>query len=346
MRETPYIKDVLDQPQALRFCLENTKNITAILASIPGFDTYKRIILTGMGASLYALYPAYLELVRLGGSIFWIPASELLFDVYELITKETLIVVVSQSGKSAEVIALFDRIKQDGTKPVVLAFSNDIGSPLALNADALVPLNAGSENTVSAKTYMNSLALTGLMARTKSSGGPEKFIEDCYSFSQTLEKYFSTWEARVDTLKATIGLPKKMYLTGRGTSLSAALNGALITKEASKYAPCGSSPADFRHGPFELVDKDFTAIVFAGYGKHLELNINIAKDVIAYGGKCFMVSSEPVTDIPHIQMPTCAQSTIPLAEIASVQLLTIALAELNGFLPGEFRNSGKVTTIL
>ncbi len=346
MRETPYIRDILDQPQALRTTLERNSSLTEVLSTIPSFTTYERIILTGMGASLYAQYPAYLELVSLGGAVFWIPASELLFDVYELITDKTLLIVVSQSGKSAEVVALLDRMKADGKKPKILGMTNNGESPLGLKADARILLHAGPENTVSAKTYMNTIALMGLLARTVSSNNPLQFHEDCILASGNLEKYFSAWQDEVDMLKSTVGLPRKLYLTGRGPSLSAALNGALISKEASKYAPYGSSPADFRHGPFELVDKDFVAIIFAGYGKHLELNINIARDVMAFGGHCFMVSPQAPRDIPSLYMPACNNSTLPLAEIAVVQMLTIALAELNGYIPGEFRNSGKITTSL
>lgn len=348
MAKAPYIENILEQPEALRKvtrALRSERKVDALAAKLKAGD-FDRIILSGMGASYYAFYPTYLELAKLGIPIVWAESSELLYGLRGLIGPKSLLVLASQSGESAEIVALLDELAKGKGRPAVLGITNAEGGSLARKSDEFLLIEAGPEHTVSTKTYVNTLAVSGFMARALSGKPTSAFLDECWAAADSLEAYLGGWEQRSADLKNKIGLPKRLYYVGRGDSLAAVMNGALITKESTKYAPQGSSASQFRHGPFELVDGDLTVIVFAGSGPERELNLRLAEDVVRFGGRSFLLTEQTSSLIPRIEIPSGPDSVRPIYEIAAVQLLTIAIAELNGFVPGAFRNSGKVTVIL
>jgi glucosamine--fructose-6-phosphate aminotransferase (isomerizing) len=346
MKVTPYIKDILEQPAALKRAVEAVSRMEKIFKHFPDIREFDNIIFTGMGASLNALYPSYLDVGSAGLPALWISTAELLFDQPGRISNNSLIIMASQSGRSAETLGLLEHLKRKNINPRLIGITNDQASPLAIEARYLIELQAGEENTVSTKTYMNTLYLAGYLAIRLQGKKSSTWIEEGAKAAELMEDYLQTWETRVDELKSIVGLPRVLYFVGRGSSLATALNGALITKEASKYAPHGSSAADFRHGPFELIDGNLTTLIFAGHGEALILNRRMAEDILSYGGHSFLVSGERQDRVPVIGIPRGSVSMIPLFEIALVQLLTLALSELNGHVPGEFRHSGKITSVL
>lgn len=348
MNTSPYIENILEQPEALRkvaASLRSERQFDAFAARIEAGD-FDRIVLSGMGSSCFAFYPAYQRLASLGLPVVWAEASELLYGLRPLVTSRSLLILASQSGESAEIVALLDSIDKEAKRPAVIGITNAEGGSLAKRSDAAILLQAGSEHTVSTKTYLNTLAVLGFgsraLARQESSG----ILDDYQLAADRLEGYLASWEKRVDELKNKVGMPKKLYYVGRGDSLAAVMTGALITKESTKYAPQGSSSAQFRHGPFELVDGELTVIVFAGLGPERDLNLRLAEDVVRYGGRSFLLTAEASSLVPRIEIPAGPANALPLYEMVAVQLLTIAIARLNGFEPGAFRNLGKVTVTL
>ena len=103
--EGAYLRDILEQPRALEDTvagLNNPKALRAIAAKLQrgGFRT---LVLTGMGSSFHALHPSNLELINHGFIAMMVETSELVHYKRRLFDPKTLIIVVSQSGKSAEV---------------------------------------------------------------------------------------------------------------------------------------------------------------------------------------------------------------------------------------------------
>src|SRR5512143_1233468 len=131
MTDIPYILDILSQPASLREALKrfDASPLTPLASAIREND-FDRILLTGMGASLNAAYPAWLALANAGLPALWVDTAELIHHARGLITPHTLLWVFSQSGRSAEIISAidFERISRPA---VLLATVNDLGSPLA-----------------------------------------------------------------------------------------------------------------------------------------------------------------------------------------------------------------------
>src|SRR6202034_3174578 len=123
----PYIADIRSQPEALQRLLDQglPAEAVALLRRLPRFG---RVIMTGMGASLHALYPGFLALAAAGVPVWCIEAAELLSDAGGLVTADSLLWVTSQSGRSAEIAPLLARSPRP---QAILGVTNDMPGPLA-----------------------------------------------------------------------------------------------------------------------------------------------------------------------------------------------------------------------
>jgi glucosamine--fructose-6-phosphate aminotransferase (isomerizing) len=203
-------------------------------------------------------------------------------------------------------------------------------------ADICVPIHAGEEATVSTKTYINMLAVN-LLAAIQLGGGDahevRSAIQEMRAAAGAMELYLVDWEARLHELGSLLGDFDQLFLIGRGASMSAVWNGSLISKEA----------ADFRHGPLELVDRGFAALILAGSDQTSALNRELAREIISYGGKAIWVNSSPDSEIPTIVLPPVGDLARPLVEILPMQMLTLAMANRKNIEAGKFRHVSKVT---
>jgi len=125
--------------------------------------------------------------------------------------------------------------------------------------------------------------------------------------------------------------------------MSAVWNGSLTNKEAAKSAFEGMHAADFRHGPLEIVSEGVAALVFAGANQRSALNWELAREIIASGGKAILLDSIPDPEIPTILFPQTSELTRPLAEILPMQMLTLAMANRKNIEAGKFRHVSKIT---
>lgn len=339
----PYIQDILTQPAALRLALSNfsVENLRRVQEGLDQ-NEFDRILITGMGASYNAAYPAYLYLTSLSIPVMLVNAAELLHYSSGLIGRRSLLWLNSQSGRSIEVVRLLE--KTQATPPAcTLASVNDIESPLAVAADACLPIYAGVEATVSTRTYLNMLA-TNLLAAVVLCGGDLQAAQGkLAAAADAIQEYLSGWQAALGELDTKLGPVKNLIFLGRGASLAAVWNGSLINKEAAKCTFEGMNSADFRHGPLELAAPDLTVLVFAGAQKTAGLNRELALEVIRLGGRALWIGQEPDPDLPALRLPAVDELALPLVEILPLQMLTILMAQRNGLEAGKFRHVSKIT---
>jgi len=345
--ENPYVQDILSQPDSLRGALTQF-NETPLrpLADAIQRGYFDRILLTGMGASLYAAYPAWLTLARAGLPAIWVDTSELIHHTPELITSRTLYWLFSQSGRSAEIVSALDfsLLPRPGA---LLATVNDLESPLAKAIEAfdgfsaLIPVNAATEKTVSTRTYINSLAVGQLATLALAGEDVAPTRRAMQETTTAMQTYLQGWEAHLHKIGELLGFPKRLVLLGRGPSLAAAYTGSLILGEAAKYSAVSFQAGEFRHGPLELAGSELSALIFAGPPETRELNARLLKDLRGYQTNAFWIG--PDTQKWQIEMPDVPAIGIPLAEILPVQLLSVHLAQQIGVEPGHFFRSGKVT---
>jgi glutamine---fructose-6-phosphate transaminase (isomerizing) len=337
----PYLADILAQPTAIRDALagfeaSRLKDAAERLC----MGKLDRVVIAGMGTSLSGSLPAWQTLVDSGIAAWCLDASELLHTSPALITPRTLLWLVSQSGRSAEILALLE----SGCRPgYVLVTANDETSPAARKADSWIPMSAGIESTVATKTYLNTLVINRLAALALAGKTAEEAVRQATAASEAAAAYLSRWEYHVDELGGRIPAVGKLVVTGRGISLASAETAGLILKESAKVAAQGLSSAQFRHGPLELADPTLTLLVFEGEGAAIPLNRKLVRDAAAYGAQAFLVTSGEGEGQPTIECPSAEGIGLPIAEILPIQMLSMVLARRNGFEPGAFRHSGKIT---
>src|SRR5579859_4515418 len=162
------LDEIRSQPQILHGLLEASTTALADLrpwANKLEDQQIRRVVFTGMGSSFFAAYPAVIYLLQQGIDALVVESSELLYDYRPLLDKNTLLVAVSQSGRSVEVAKLLEAI---GKQQPVIGVTNDPESPLARQSDVQVYMHAGPELTVSTKTYTCTLAVLHMLARVLS----------------------------------------------------------------------------------------------------------------------------------------------------------------------------------
>ena len=223
----------------------------------------------------------------------------------------------------------------------MIATVNDLESPLAKAAQVRIPINAGSEHTVSTRTYVNSLAVGQLAALALLGKDVESARAELIQTASAMQAYLANWESHVQQIGKAIGFPKRLAILGRGASLASTYTGALILGEASKYMATPYQAGEFRHGPLELATADLTTLIFAGPQETRDLNLRLLKDLRSYQVNAFWLGSEQ--NEWQIEIPSVPAIGMTLMEIIPIQMLTIHFAEQIGVEPGHFFRTGKIT---
>ena len=353
------MRDILDQPRALEATLRGLgvpAGLPPILRRI-GKGDLRRVVLTGMGSSFYALHPLHALLTSCGFTTVLLETSELVHYFPRLFNAQTLIVAVSQSGQSAEIVRL---LEENARRAQIIAVTNTADSPLALHADSVFLTNAGQEFSVSCKTYVTALmalrqvgSLLGsvqqvsLPRRPKSNpqaldhvAGPT--LSELAQAAPAVRRYLDSWRDHVVELAACLEGARNLFLIGRGGSLAAVGTGGLIIKESTHRHAEGMSSAAFRHGPLEMLSEETFVIVFAGDEKTRALNTRLFDDIRQKGGRAELLGKG--AGISSMRIPEAPESILPILEILPVEMATLALAAQTGREAGRFTLGSKVTT--
>ena len=139
-----YFTDLMSQPEALQATFSTLRDCDALdkIARECGRSRFERIVLTGMGGSFFGLHPLSIELAATGWTPMMIETSELIHYYPELLRPSTLVVAISQSGKSAETIRL---LQMNAHRAKIIGVTNGPDSPLARESDFAVMTAAGMD---------------------------------------------------------------------------------------------------------------------------------------------------------------------------------------------------------
>ncbi len=339
--EGGYLRDLLDQPRALRDTvagLEAPEGLDRIARRARRGD-FRALILTGMGSSFHALHPLLSDLVEHGYPAVAVETSELIHGQRGWLSMGPLVVAVSQSGRSAEIVRLLDDFQ--GAAPL-LAVTNTPDSPLATRADAAILIRAGDERSVSCKTYVASLAALRSLGDILCERDPLQSRRELGSAAPLADLYLKRWKDHAGGFLELLEGVRHMFLLGRGASLAAAGDGALIVKEAARFPAEGMSCAAFRHGPLEMLGDGVLSMIFAGDPETRDLNRGLLRDIRERGGRAEWVGEDAA--FAPCALPATPLSIAPILEILPVQMATLALALRAGREPGRFTLAAKVTT--
>ncbi len=339
--EGEYSHDLLDQPRALEETVARLEVSTGLqrLVTRAQRGEFRAVILTGMGSSFHALHPLQLQLIEQGILAMAIETSELIHHQKNLLSPRTLLIAVSQSGQSAEVIVLLNLNKE---KSPLIAITNTEGSPLAKQAEATLLTRAGMEYSVSCKTYVTALAALNWLGDVLCGRDLERSRKELQSAAPAVREYLKAWNQHVWSLADALHDVRDLFLVGRGASLAAVGTGALIIKESTQFHGEGMSSAAFRHGPFEMLGDELFVLVFGGSNKTRDLNAGLLQDIREQRGRAEWVGED--AKFAPCALPAAPDSIRPILEILPVQMVTLALALRTGRQPGRFALASKVTT--
>ena len=332
--EGGYFRDIFEQPQALEQTLAALEPHPALLSA----GRYRRIVLTGMGSSFHAFHPLAIELAGHGFTVVMLETSELIHYHRRLLDAETLTIALSQSGRSAELVRL---VEVNDRRSFLVAVTNAGDSPLAEGAHATVLTRAGSEFTVSSKTYLASLLALAWVGDHLRGCDLGRTREELAQAAPAVAAYLAGWREHVREAQAELAGVRHLFLAGRGPSLASTGVGGLIVKEANRFPAEGMSAAAFRHGPLEMAREGVMVMVFEGDARTADLNRRLAADVRAAGGKAVVVAESREPGL--FTTPPIAPRLRPVLEILPVEMVTLALAAMGGYEAGAFSVGRKVT---
>jgi len=337
-----YLEDLLDQPRALQATWASLRN-SPVFEEIErscGRERFERVVLTGMGSSFFGLHPLSIELAAIGWTPLMLETSELIHYYPHLLSPSTLVVAVSQSGKSVETVRLLELNAQRAT---IVGVTNHAASPLARHADFAVLCSAGEEYSVSCKTYVCGLMALRMVAASLCRLDKNERLRDLEAAPAAVEGYLQNWTVHVDEFIELLREVRHLFLVGRGESLAAAETGALIIKESDHFHAEGMSSAAFRHGPFEMIERGTFVGVFAGDEKTRSLNEGLVQDLSRTSARAVWIGGD--VSRGACRLPEVGEILGPIVEILPVQMITLALAAIANREPGKFERATKVTVI-
>lgn len=335
-------KEIHEQRETIiRAISHDRKKIEKIAELI---DNAFGVFFIGSGSSYYAsLASSYIFSKIARKHINVVDASE--FGYYKhFLTPKTLVVAVSQSGETADVLDAVKKAKEKNAK--ILAITNVITSTLARMSDYLLPMQAGPEICVlSTKTYTSQLALLTLLAYTlagKYREGKEKIIKSTRYVNEILS---SQNKKSLEELAEKLKDKKDVFCIGRGVSYALALEAALKIKEVTYIHAEGFSGGFLKHGTIALIEKGTPCIVFAPKDETYREIISNAQEVKARGAFVIGVSPEKHEVFDYwIRVPDLEEATA-IVNIIPIQYLAYRIAKLKGHNPDRPRNLAKSVTV-
>lgn len=247
-----------------------------------------------------------------------------------------LVIAISQSGRSPDLLATVSSLKSGGA--FVVALVNDAASPLAELADEVVDLAAGPERSVAAtKSFIASLAaIAGLVAEWAQDDSLRGDLERLPSLLD--QAWMLHWSVLADELAGATDL----YVLGRGVGFAVAQEAALKLKETSQLHAEPFSTAELRHGPMALVKPGFPALMFSQSDETERSVEDTAAALLERGAKVFLAGAGAAgaTRLPTVR---CAPLLEPILQIQSFYRAADALALARGLDPDRPPHLAKVT---
>ena len=342
---TPLLSNILNQPEALRTVAARQLGDGghALIRAAALLQSKKRIVLSGMGASFHACVPMQYALSALGLQVAAIETAELLYFLPSAVDHDTVVILVSRSGESIEVTKLLPAMRERGA--TVIGIVNVPESALAKEVDQAITLSCPTDQMVAIQSYTATLLTFSLLAAVIA-GEVDEAKAQIAETIESLAGLVPAWVAASEHWGEFLTTETPLYLLGRGPALGSVHEGVLLMHETAKAPAVGLSVAQFRHGPVEVVDANFRAIVIGTAAASRRLDYELAKDVELMGGQVRWLGPDGGQADPSAlcSWPSSMPPRfISIAEIIPLQLAAYRKAELRGVRPGDFRWAPLVT---
>ena len=273
-----------------------------------------------------------------------------------LVGEGDLVIIISQSGETADSKAAMALAKEYGAK--TLAIVNAKGSSIAREADMLIYTHAGPEIAVaSTKAYMVQIAVMYLFAFQFAFAKGKITEEECKSLVSSLLEVPDKVKETLDKVKddcqyvgSTLINADSLLYIGRGLDYALSMEGSLKLKEISYIHSESYAAGELKHGTISLITKDMPVIAVATQNQLLEKTISNVKEVKARGAYVILICDEDNTfgeDVADqiIQVPKFREELMPMLAIVPLQLIAYYTALSRGNDIDKPRNLAKSVTV-
>jgi glucosamine--fructose-6-phosphate aminotransferase (isomerizing) len=270
-----------------------------------------------------------------------IETAELLYFLTPALDAETAVVLVSRSGETIEVLKLLDLLNQ--RRCPTIGVVNVPHSTLAERATLHIVMNSPADQLVAVQTYTATLVTLALLGAacldelavaksewTATVACLSSWIPDCVAAGETWQQF--------------VALDSPLYILGRGPALASVKEGVLLMHEVSKSPAIGMSIPQFRHGPVEVADERFRAIVIGTQPITADIDRQLAAELGQMGGRIRWLGPPASHCQPLCAWPEyCPARFLSIFETVPLQLLAYRTAEARGIVPGSFRWAPAIT---
>jgi len=340
---TMMASEIAEQPAALDATLAE---LLPLRGELRRLDAGRReVVFIARGTSDNAgVYGRYLLEVHAGrGASLGAPSLSTHYRVRRDLS-DTLVVSISQSGETTEIVEAQEWLRGCGARTV--AITNAERSPLAESADLALITQAGTERAVPAtKTHTAQLAAIAVIADAL---GPadDPLEPDLRRVPAEVERLLTERDG-VEAAVAALERTGTTLVSGRGLTFGTALEAALKLEETCLKPVRGLSYADLRHGPIAVVDEDVTTLlVSADDGPMAQGMTELARELQALGATTVGLGGEETFQAGcqvAVAGPRLPERIAPLALVVPAQLIVEALARRSGLNPDAPRALSKVT---
>lgn len=349
------LKEINEQPEVTR----NTLN--SIIDETTGFfrkinldkeflSKINRIYMVGCGTAYHAGMTGKMAIE----TIARIPvetdvASEFRYR-NPLVDENTLIIVISQSGETADTLEAVRRWK--GTAAAIIGITNVIGSSISRECDRVFYTRAGAEISVaSTKAYvaqLTSLYLLAIeMAYSKEVINKEEakeYIKELNSLPQKIEEILKDTEG-IRSVAKQLKDEQSIIFLGREYDYPVALEGSLKVKEITYINCTGYAAGELKHGPIALVEKGTKIVSVSGSLRIEEKTHSNLREVTTRGAEVYSISSKEYTEFENIKIPNTIDIFTPILTVIPLQLLAYYIAIEKGLNVDMPRNLAKSVTV-
>jgi len=355
------LKEIYEQPESLRNVMrgrlleeEGTARLGGILRAEEKLDGVDRIVITACGTSWHsALIGEYVieELARIPVEVEY--ASEFRYK-NPVLNDRTLVIVMSQSGETADTLAALREAKRRGAR--TMGIVNVVGSTIARETDFGMYLHAGPEiGVASTKAFTSQVValvqFALLLGRRRDLSILEgrRIVKALQELPAQVEELLKLDDEILQLARTYMYAPNFLYL-GRGYQFPVALEGALKLKEVSYIHAEGYPAAEMKHGPIALIDERMPVVFLAPRDPVYQKVLSNIEEVKARKGQVIAVVTEGDGElngrVDHtIQIPGTLPFLLPVLATIPLQLLAYHIAVLRGCDVDQPRNLAKSVTV-
>ncbi len=356
------LKEIFEQPECLTNCMRGRVNVdtdNVVLSAVIDYKQQllnaKRFIIVACGTSWHAglIGKQMIEqLCRIPVEVEY--ASEFRYR-NPVITKEDVVIAISQSGETADTLAAVQLAKEAGA--FIYGICNAIGSSIPRATDTGSYIHVGPEiGVASTKAFTGQVTVLTMLALalakekgTISNDDYMHIVKELHEIPAKIKEVLKLND-RIADLSRTFTYARNFLYLGRGFSYPVALEGALKLKEISYIHAEGYPAAEMKHGPIALIDSDMPVVVIATHNGMYEKVLSNIQEVKARKGKVIAVVSEGDDTIRRIAdeviaLPDTIECLEPLLATIPLQMLAYHVAVCKGLNVDQPRNLAKSVTV-